>query len=189
MSIFTAQNVQDERNQQMWQTSSKNPTEKGRENQISLICTKSSKRMRNARRPKEERPMAKTMARMEERRLKLSPGLILFSICRDNVLLLFSAGQRNELGLITQCKLKFMSSRLDYPHATFNVALSKWPARRLATGHHGKGKRMAKSRAWKCDDDRRRKMRWEKPTEQPCSRGAMERSREQQRKISFEMLM
>ncbi|XP_017141799.1 uncharacterized protein LOC108155484 [Drosophila miranda] len=33
-------------------------------------------------------------------------------------------GQQNELRLITQCKLKFMSSRLDYPHATFNVALS-----------------------------------------------------------------
>jgi len=54
---------------------------------------------------------------------KLSSDQILFSICKDS-------GQRNELGLITQCKLKFMSSRLDYPHATFNVALSKWPTQR-----------------------------------------------------------
>lgn len=34
----------------------------------------------------------------------------------------WTVSRHNELWLITQCKLKFMSSRLDYPHATLNVA-------------------------------------------------------------------
>lgn len=48
-----------------------------------------------------------------------------FYFCFSILYVALVRSRATELRLITQCKLKFMSSRLDYPHATLNVAFSQ----------------------------------------------------------------
>lgn len=94
-----------------------------------------------------------------------------------------------------------MSSRLDYPHATFNVALSKWPGRHcekvllgifLAGGWQMAGSGWADCGWGEIKGVKMlRQMRWAKSQRTEPGQGlqSARRSREQQRKISFEMLM